>query len=104
MATLVTGGNGWVPSHIVRRLARRGETVISYDLMEVDGLLRDLLGPAIEQVVFVHGDVTDAEAMLATAREHGVTKIVHTAAITPAPALGDGGAEAHHRSQSAWHR
>ena len=83
MATLVTGGNGWVPSHIVRRLARRGETVISYDLMEVDDLLRDMLGPAIEQVIFVHGDVTDADAMLTVAREHGVTKIVHTAAITP---------------------
>lgn len=83
MATLVTGGNGWVPSHIVRRLARRGETVISYDLMEVDDLLRDLLGPAIENVVFMHGDVTDAAAMLTVARTHNVTKIVHTAAITP---------------------
>ena len=83
LATLVTGGNGWVPSHIVRRLARRGETVISYDLMDVDDLLRDMLGPTIEQVIFVHGDVTDADAMLATAREHGVTRIIHTAAITP---------------------
>jgi nucleoside-diphosphate-sugar epimerase len=83
LATLITGGNGWVPSHIVRRLAQRGETVVSYDLMEVDGLLRDMLGRSIENVVFVHGDVTDADAMLATAREHGVTKIVHTAAITP---------------------
>lgn len=83
MATLVTGGNGWVPSHIVRRLAQRGETVISYDLMAVDDLLRDLLGTAIEHVVFVHGDVTDADAMLSAAREHGVTRIIHTAAITP---------------------
>lgn len=83
MATLITGGNGWVPSHIVRRLARRGEQVISYDLMEVDDLLRDMLGPAIESVVFVQGDVTDADAMLETARAYGVTKIVHTAAITP---------------------
>lgn len=83
MATLVTGGNGWVPSHIVRRLANRGETVISYDLMEVDDLLRDMLGPAMENVVFVHGDVTDADRLLATARDHGVTRIVHTAAITP---------------------
>lgn len=83
MATLVTGGNGWVPSHIVRRLAQRGETVVSYDLMEVDELLRDLLGPAIENVIFAFGDVTDADRMLATAREYGVTKIVHTAAITP---------------------
>ncbi|MCO5220477.1 MAG: NAD(P)-dependent oxidoreductase [Thermomicrobiales bacterium] len=83
MATLVTGGNGWVPSHIVRRLARRGERVVSYDLMEVDDLLRDMLGPAIGNVIFVHGDVTDADALLATAREHDVTRIVHTAAITP---------------------
>ncbi len=72
-----------MPSHIVRRLARRGETVVSYDLMEVDDLLRDLLRPVIEQVIFVRGDVTDAEAMRAAAREHGVTKIVHAAAITP---------------------
>ena len=83
MATLVTGGNGWLPSHIVRRLARRGETVISYDLMAVDGLLRDLLGVSIEQVIFEYGDVTDAERMLAIAREHRVTKIIHAAAITP---------------------
>jgi nucleoside-diphosphate-sugar epimerase len=80
---LITGGNGWVPSHIVRRLAQRGETVVSYDLMEVDDLLRDMLGNAIENVVFAFGDVTDADGMLATAREYGVTKIIHAAAITP---------------------
>jgi len=67
----------------VRRLARRGETVISYDLMEVDDLLIDLLGPDIENVIFVDGDVTDADSMLAAARAHDVTKIVHAAAITP---------------------
>lgn len=83
MATLVTGGNGWVPSHIVRRLARRGETVVSYDLMKVDDLLRDLLGPAIDNVVFVHGNVTDGDDLLEACREHRVTKIIHAAAITP---------------------
>ncbi|HET9662432.1 MAG TPA: NAD(P)-dependent oxidoreductase [Thermomicrobiales bacterium] len=83
MATLITGGNGWVPSHIVRRLAQRDETVVSYDLMPVDDLLRDLLGDSIENVVFAFGDVTDAEGMLAIAREYGVTRIIHAAAITP---------------------
>jgi UDP-glucose 4-epimerase len=86
MTTLVTGGNGWVPSHIVRRLAHRGERVISYDLMEPDDLLRDMLGGAIEQVTFVHGDVTDTSAMLSAASENGVTRIIHAAAITPRPA------------------
>lgn len=83
MTTLVTGGNGWVPSHIVRRLARRGEAVVSYDLMPVDDLLREMLGDAIDNVVFVDGDVTDGDHMLAVGREHGVTRIIHAAAITP---------------------
>ncbi|MEZ4625477.1 MAG: NAD-dependent epimerase/dehydratase family protein [Thermomicrobiales bacterium] len=83
MTTMVTGGNGWVPSHVVRRLARQGEHVVSYDLMEPDRYLADMLGNAIEQVTFVQGDITDRDAMLAAAREHGVTRMVHAAVITP---------------------
>jgi nucleoside-diphosphate-sugar epimerase len=82
MATLVTGGNGWVPSHIVRRLARRGETVVSYDLMEPDELLLEMLANAGD-VIFAYGDVVSEEAMLETARRRGVTRIIHAAAITP---------------------
>jgi nucleoside-diphosphate-sugar epimerase len=83
MTTLVTGGNGWVPCHIVRRLARRGETVVSYDLMEPDDLLRDFLGREIERVVFEHGDVADRARLAAVAAGHGVASIIHAAAITP---------------------
>jgi UDP-glucose 4-epimerase len=83
MSTLVTGGNGWVPSHIVRRLAHRGETVISYDLMEPDGYLYDFLGPDHERVIFEHGDITDHAQLGAVTERHGVTNIVHAAVITP---------------------
>jgi len=83
MTTLVTGGNGWVPSFIVRRLARRGETVISYDVMKPDDLLLDFLGADRGQVVFVDGDVTDRERLREVAHDHKVTRIVHAAAITP---------------------
>ena len=83
MATLVTGGNGWVPSHIVRRLARRGETVVSYDLMPPDDALREMLGPLAGQVLFAEGDVTDRERLRRAAERHGVTAIVHAAVITP---------------------
>lgn len=83
MTTLVTGGNGWVPSHIVRRLAKRGETVVSYDLMEPDGFLYDFLGPLAERVVFERGDVTDHARLGEVAAEHGVTSIIHAAVITP---------------------
>jgi nucleoside-diphosphate-sugar epimerase len=83
VTTLVTGGNGWVPSHIVRRLARRGETVVSYDLMEPDDLLRELLGPEIERVVFEPGDVVDGARLREVAHRHGVSRVVHAAVITP---------------------
>lgn len=83
MTTLLTGGNGWVPSFVLRRLTRRGERVISFDLMEPDQELRDHLGDAIEQVVFVQGDVTDAAQLRRVSEEHQVDKIIHAAAITP---------------------
>lgn len=83
MATLVTGGNGWVPSFIVRRLARRGEHVVSFDLMEPDALLHDFLAPVCDRVTFVRGDVTDEAALYAAASAHRVTRIIHAAAITP---------------------
>jgi len=83
MATMVTGGNGWVPSHIVRRLARRGETVISYDLMEPDNYLHEFLGDDARNVVFEQGDITDHARLGEVAAIHGVTSIVHAAVITP---------------------
>ncbi|MGD9710764.1 MAG: NAD-dependent epimerase/dehydratase family protein [Thermomicrobiales bacterium] len=82
MTTLVTGGNGWVPGHVARRLARRGERVVSFDLMEPDALLIDLLSDT-DGIVFEQGDVVSAEKMLEVALRHRVTRIIHAAAITP---------------------
>lgn len=83
MVTLVTGGNGWVPSHVVRRLARAGETVVSYDVMEPDAYLREFLGKDAEKVIFETGDVTDRARMQEVAHRHDVTSVVSAAAITP---------------------
>lgn len=83
MATLLTGANGWVPSYIMRRLVRRGERVISYDLMPPDDLLREFLDDGYSGVTFIQGDVTDQQQMLDVARRAGVSRIIHAAAITP---------------------
>lgn len=83
MTTLVTGGTGWVPSHIVRRLARRGEPVVSFDLMAPDAMFHELLGEEGRLVTHVRGDITDAEALLNAALRHGVDRIIHAAVITP---------------------
>ncbi len=83
MTTLVTGGNGWVPSHVVKRLAQRGETVVSYDVSEPDEPLLDLLEDVAGRVVFERGNVVDLDALRAAAERHGATSIVHAAVITP---------------------
>jgi nucleoside-diphosphate-sugar epimerase len=83
MPTLLTGGNGWVPSHILRRLLRRGETVVSYDLMPPDDMLREFLGDLAGRAVFVEGDVTDEARLRDVALAHDVERIIHAAVITP---------------------
>ena len=83
MTTLLTGGNGWLPSHVLRRLARRGERVISFDLMEPDEALHAFLGDAIENVEFVSGDVTDEARMRSVVEQYSVERIINAAAITP---------------------
>lgn len=83
MTTLVTGGNGWVPSHIVRRLARRGEDVVSYDLMEPDRYLLEFLGDTRSRITFESGDITDLARLGEVAGRRDVTSIIHAAVITP---------------------
>lgn len=83
MTTLITGGSGWVPSHIVRRLAARGEQVVSFDLMEPDGMVFELLGKAVGKVTFVQGDVADRLAISRACLDHDVDAVIHAAAITP---------------------
>lgn len=74
---VVTGGSGYVGSHIVKRLVAQGESVRvlvrSRDLAEKEGRLKGL------PVEWVEGDVTRPE-ILPRALE-GATAIIHTVAI-----------------------
>ena len=83
MTTLITGGIGWVPSHIVRAVATTGEAVVSYDLMEPDDLFREFIDDLSGLVTIVRGDVTDLDGLRAVCSEYHVTSIIHAAAITP---------------------
>jgi UDP-glucose 4-epimerase len=83
VTTLITGGIGWVPSHITRAIAATGESVITYDVMEPDDLFAELIAGVSGQVTTVSGDVTDLERLTATCTQHQVTAIIHAAAITP---------------------
>jgi dTDP-L-rhamnose 4-epimerase len=77
MRTLVTGGAGFIGSHLVRALVELGDEVVVLDSLEqqVHG---DCVPTIPDGVRFLHGDVGDAE--LADEALDGVDRIVHLAA------------------------
>jgi nucleoside-diphosphate-sugar epimerase len=81
MATLVTGGTGFVGSNIVRSLAQRGHSVICLDLVAPGPLVRGYLQPWMSQVTFVEGDILNQEDVERAAAS-GIDKIVHAAVFT----------------------
>ena len=81
MKTLVTGGAGFIGSHLVARLVDRGEDVVVLDSLEsqVHGALVDGRPSSLPaEVEFIRGDV--GAAMLVDRALEGVDRVVHLAA------------------------
>ncbi len=75
MRTLVTGGAGYVGSHMVKALLDRGHQVVVVDDMSAGH--RDAVPPAVP---FVVADVRSTKDMAAVLREHHVEALFHFAA------------------------
>jgi nucleoside-diphosphate-sugar epimerase len=83
MATLVTGGAGFVGSNIVKALAEQGHRVVCFDLTPADALLKNYLEPWAENVTFVRGDILNVDDLRQVADQNPIDKIVHAAVFTP---------------------
>ncbi|MDF3018479.1 MAG: NAD-dependent epimerase/dehydratase [Thermomicrobiales bacterium] len=79
---LVTGALGCIGSWAVKRLVDEGVPVTTYDLPGEPHRMRIIMDDAsIEQVNFVHGDITDEVRYEEVVREQGITHILHLAAL-----------------------
>jgi UDP-glucose 4-epimerase len=73
---LVTGGAGFIGSHLVERLLREGRDVRVFDNLSSGDPA--MLGPRVADVEFMRGDLRDAEALRRAA--FGVETIFHLGA------------------------
>ncbi|MGH6726431.1 MAG: UDP-glucose 4-epimerase GalE [Pseudolabrys sp.] len=80
MTILVTGGAGYIGSHMVHELVDAGESVIVLDNLSTG--FRFLV-PG--KVPFVAGSTGDRELVAQTLREHDVTAVIHFAASIVVP-------------------
>jgi UDP-glucuronate 4-epimerase len=80
--TLVTGALGCLGAWTVKALLAAGEEPVGYDLGGADDRLRLVLdGDELARVTLVRGDVTDAAVLGRALDEHGITRVVHLAAL-----------------------
>ena len=76
---LVTGGAGYIGSHVVRQLGESGERVVT-----LDDLSRGF-GEAVTHGELVVGDIGDAALVRRVLEQHEVATVMHFAAFTIVP-------------------
>lgn len=74
MTWLVTGGAGYIGSHIVRSLRSAGLNPVVFDNLSTGRT--EFVPP---QTPLVHGDILDTEHLRSTLQEHAVTGVIHVA-------------------------
>jgi nucleoside-diphosphate-sugar epimerase len=79
---LITGAKGFIGSWIVKVLLEQGERPFVFDVDTESHRLRALLSQdELGRVPFVRGDVTKLEEVEWVVAEHGITRIIHMAAL-----------------------
>lgn len=78
---LVTGGAGFIGSHLTRELAGRGHEVVVLDNLSTGR--KENIGDVLERVTFVEGSITDLDTVVECCQ--GVDCVFHQAALPSVP-------------------
>ena len=94
MTIMVTGGAGYVGSHVVHALTDAGRGVVVVDNMRTGSLAAVPSGTPVHTI-----DVTDTAALEQVIRDHGVTACIHLAGLkNPGESMKDPGLYFHHNA------
>jgi UDP-glucose 4-epimerase len=80
MAILVTGGAGYIGSHMAHALVERGEEVVV-----LDNLATGVEWLVPHAAIFVRGDIADKDLVNQLIRDHAVAEIIHFAGSVVVP-------------------
>jgi UDP-glucose 4-epimerase len=78
-AILITGGAGYIGSHVLLQLQSRGERVVAIDNLHTG------FRQAVPSAPLIVGDVGDRELVAGVLREHQIDTVMHFAANTIVP-------------------
>ena len=83
MKVLITGGAGFIGSHVAGALMARGDEVVCLDSFNdfYDPELKRANMTEIPGATLVEGDIRDADLMARLFREHGFDGVIHLAAM-----------------------
>ena len=91
MNVMVTGGAGFIGSHIAEHFSSKGHDVIVFDNLKT-GHLHNI--PENDNITFIEGDICDPDAL--TAAMKGINYVFHHAALVSVPLSCKNPAEAFH--------
>jgi nucleoside-diphosphate-sugar epimerase len=79
---LVTGVLGCLGAWVARTLVREGAEVVGLDIGADPRRLREIMAPdELERVVLVQGDITRSDDLGQALDDHGITSVIHLAAL-----------------------
>ena len=78
----ITGALGCIGAWTLYHLVKDGKRAICFDISDNRHRLNLLLAPEEQdQIIFIHGDLTDFDQVLATLQDQKVTHVIHLAAL-----------------------
>ena len=87
---LITGALGCIGAWATRQLLTEGVPVVAFDLGASRHRLELVLSEEqLADVTFLHGDITDSAALDRALDEHGITHVIHLAALLVSLAKAD---------------